>query len=115
MVFNELDVFKKWVSSKNTTTKLGRDILKLEGYKSKAGSKAILKLYYKVWSGLTKFLRSQCVQQRCVYFSLLGSFCSKSHFEGSQSAADEKIYILIPDAKFLDKGDFKYSDDTWNK
>jgi hypothetical protein len=115
MVFSELDVFKKCIGSKTTVTKLGRDILKLENYKSKAGSKAILKLYYKVWSGLTKFLRSQCSQQRCVYFSLLGSFCSKSHFDGTKGEEDGQVYVYIPDNKFLGNGDFKYSDDSHNK
>ena len=115
MVLTELDVFKKCVASKTTMTKLAGEILRIKDVKSKQTSKIMLKLYYKVWSGLTKFLRSQCSQQRCVYFSLLGSFCSISHFEGSRNPSHEQVYLYIPDAKFLDRGGFKNIDDDYNK
>ena len=115
MVYTELDVFKKWVTSKNTIDRLGIRILALQDAKSKQCNKDMLKLFYKVWSGLTKFIRSQVTQQRWVYFSLLGSFSSISNFEGTNTTNDKEDYWFVPDIKFLDRGKFKFSDDRNNK
>lgn len=83
--------------------------------KSKENAKTVHKLYYKVWSGLTKFIRSQVTQQRCVYFSLLGSFTTLAAINGSSTEKDKETFVYIPDVAFLDKGKFKYSDDDYNK
>lgn len=74
----------------------------------------MLKLYYKVWSGLTKFIRSQVKQQRCVHFSLLGSFSSVAKMEGNNSQAGQDTWCYTPDVNFLDRGNFKFSDDEHN-
>ena len=101
MVYTELDVFKKCISSKTTQTKLGGEILCFSKPQSKESVKAMLKLYYKVWSGFSKFIRAQVTQQRCVYFSLVGSFTTVANFEGTQSDKDKESYCYIPDMQFL--------------
>ena len=107
MVLTEMDVFKKWIAWKSTQEKLGSNILKLSNPKSKEDSKNMLKLYYKVWSGLTKFIRSQVNQQKWVYFSLLGSFTSVAMIDGTQSPEDKNQWCYIPDVTFLDLGKLK--------
>jgi hypothetical protein len=67
-----------------------------------------------VWSGFTKFIRSQTRQQRCVYFSLLGSFTTIAHLEQTNIPSDAEKFCFIPDIKFLDNGKFKHHSDECN-
>lgn len=115
MVYTELDVFKICLGNKSTIQKLSKDILKCEDYKSKQSLKEWLKLYYKVWSGLTKFIRSQCSQNRWVHFSLVGSFSSVSNLENNKDESKQNVYWFIPDVSFLDKGNYKFQEDQCNK
>jgi len=84
----------------------------LDSGKGKESAKVILKLYYKAWSGLTKFIRSQVKQNRLVYFPIVGSF-AKICILDANSQSEEIVFI--PDLKFLDKEKLSFSDNKTNK
>jgi len=57
MVLNEIELFKKAVKEPVYSKTLAED---LEKENTKVpGRKQALKLFYKVWSGFTKYIRSQ--------------------------------------------------------
>ena len=57
-----------------------------------------MKLFYKVWSGLTKYIKSQCSKGRCVDFPYVGRFMKRIN-------AEDK-YFIVPHIDFLDSGRF---------
>ena len=44
--------------------------------------KVLVKLFYKVWSGFTKFIRSQVLQNRCAYSPFIGKFLQLEQADG---------------------------------
>ena len=62
MVLNEIGLFKKAVTNPVYGKTLVEDLEKENT--QVPGQKQALKLYYKVWSGFTKYIRSQCKQGR---------------------------------------------------
>lgn len=66
-----------------------------------------MKMYYKVWSGLTKFILSQVHgKNRCVDFPLVGKFMKRNNAESKA--------IFIPHLDFLESGRFRFSDNESN-
>lgn len=65
-----------------------------------------MKIYYKVWSGLSKFIRSQCSKGRCVDFPLIGRFMKRI------STSDK--YLFIPHIDFIDSGKFQFPENDYN-
>ncbi len=65
-----------------------------------------MKAYYKVWSGLTKYVKSQCLKGRCVDFPLIGKFMKRLN--------DEQKYFFIPHIDLLDSGKFQFSENDYN-
>lgn len=66
-----------------------------------------MKLFYKVWSGLTKYLKSQCDKGRCVDFPLVGRFIKKNY-------SDREICCFIPHLDFVESGRFKFAENEYN-
>ena len=73
----------------------------------KMTSKAAFKLMYKIWSGFTKFIRSQVRQGRCVSTPRFGCFVPHSNDE-------EGLACFIPEQDFLEMGGFAYKEDEFN-
>ena len=70
------------------------------------GNKLALKLFYKVWSGFTKYIRSQCKQGRVFSCPFIGKFCPK---KGSN---DE--FAFSPSLDFVESANFKYEENEYN-
>lgn len=63
----------------------------------------MLKSLYKVWSGFTKFIKSQVMQDRCVDVSFLGKFFK-----------NKDRFTFIPSIEFIDAGGFIFREDDAN-
>lgn len=59
--------------------------------------RAKMKLFLQVWSGLTKYIKSQCSKGRCVDFPLVGRFIKK---------VNSDHYLFIPHIDFCESGKF---------
>ncbi|CDW91113.1 UNKNOWN [Stylonychia lemnae] len=70
-------------------------------------NKETMKQFYKVWSGLTKYLKSQCDKSRCVDFPLVGRFLKKN-------INDREITIFVPHIDFVESGRFKFLENDSN-
>ena len=70
-----------------------------------------MKVYYKVWSGLTKFIRSQCEKGRCVDFPLVGRFM-KRIISGTESGEDK--YFFVPQIDFVESGKYSFPENDFN-
>lgn len=69
--------------------------------------KEMLKMYAKVWSGFTKFIKSQALQGKIVDTFIMGSFKVDSDSQNaditSEISADQTKFIYQPSTKFLDE------------
>lgn len=69
-------------------------------------NKHALKLFYKVWSGFTKYIRSQCKQGRVFSCPFIGKFAQ------SKNNSDE--FCFAPSLDFIESANFKYEEDEYN-
>lgn len=69
-------------------------------------NKLALKLFYKVWSGFTKYIRSQCKQGRVFSSPFIGKFCTQ------KEAKDQ--YAYAPSLDFIESANFKYEENESN-
>lgn len=66
----------------------------------------MVKYFYKVWSGMTKFLVSQCRdKEQCVDFPLVGRF---------MKSQQSKKFVFIPHLDFLNSGRFSFPQNDSN-
>ena len=75
----------------------------------------MLKYFYKAWSGLSRFIYSQCVTKGlCVDFPLVGRFVCrpKSGAEGEES--QQTNVCFIPHIDFLSSGKFSFPQNECN-
>ena len=68
-----------------------------KGNLNKDEKKERMKVYYKVWSGLTKYIKSQCEKGRCVDFPLVGKF---------MKLLNSDTFLFVPHIDFLESGKF---------
>lgn len=69
-------------------------------------NKLALKLFYKVWSGFSKYIRSQCRQGRVFSCPFIGKF-------GPRKDNSEECYF-IPSLDFIESANFKYEENDFN-
>jgi hypothetical protein len=65
-----------------------------------------MKVYLKVWSGLTKYIKSQCSKGRCIDFPLVGRFMKRIN-------EDDK-HFFIPHIDFVESGKFQFVENDFN-
>ena len=80
-----------------------------------------LKIFYKVWSGYTKFIKNQIDKERVVECPLIGTFIPAKVLKQSQlnpedayeddSKHDDKIYY-IPNVDFMENLKLIYNEDN---
>ena len=107
---NEVDIFKHCISEPLTIKDL--DSLHLieddDGGKShpeKRQQRRLVSLFYKVWSGFTKFVRSQIARNKPVFSPFVGRFYPRDN--GAVAA-------FMPCVEFIDLGKFHFQENEWN-
>ena len=72
-MITELEIFRMCLKTEKVCKIMDR--LTKKRYKfPKERIKSYMKMFFRVWNGLTKYIKSQTNQNRLVSFSLLGSF-----------------------------------------
>ena len=107
---NEVDIFKHCINEPLTIKDL--DSLQLieeeEGGKTqpeKRQQRRLVSLFYKVWSGFTKFVRSQIARSRPVFSPFVGRFYPRDN--GTVAA-------FMPCVEFIDLGKFHFQENDYN-
>lgn len=66
----------------------------------------MLKYFYKAWSGLTKFIYSNCIVKNiCVEFPLIGKFIPQFYSNENENENNKQI-VFVPLLDFLASGRF---------
>lgn len=105
MGITEIDVLKQCAREPVHSKEI--PITNLESLNSaEAHYKDRLKVFYKVWSGFTKYIRSQVNQSRCVTCPFIGKFQPK---EGENFK-----YIYTPSIEILESGEYRLTEDAHN-
>jgi hypothetical protein len=114
MRLNEKDLLKQCVDQPQYLSKaLGHDADAEggTGLQTLEQKKEMLKYFYKAWSGLSRFIFSQCVNKGvCVDFPLVGRFMARPSAtpkeDGDQS--QQTLICFVPHIDFLNSGRFSF-------
>lgn len=77
----------------------------------------MLKYFYKAWSGLVKFIQSQCaVKGKCVDFPLVGRFIARAQVPLAANSSEESdgMFSFIPHLDFVSSGKFSFPQNQYN-
>lgn len=74
---------------------------------NKDNIKEKMKVFMKVWSGMTKYLRSQGEKGRCVDLPLVGRFMKRV-------GGDTERYFFVPHIDFCESGKFQFPENDSN-
>lgn len=121
MKLSETAIFKIWARSDDKLLELeGKNLL---DFKTTEESKIqqhkfILRIYSKVWSGFTKFIRSQSVQGRAVdtgMFGLVYMDDSRDNYQNcSDNPDDSGTFYYQPSIKFWDETGVSLNENEYN-
>ena len=113
-MLTEVDLIRGWLRE-DKTLKVMDKLAKKQFKTHKERVKYYLKLFYKVWNALTKYVKAQTSQGKLVAFPLIGSFYQN---KGAPVTGDQDTqggYWFIPNPSFLDEGKFDFKPDEHNK
>jgi hypothetical protein len=72
--------------------------------------KEMLKNYMKVWCGMTKFIKSQCLKDQIIDTRFFGYFKRNPMKQNTQNCS----FIYFPSKDLIDNGKFNYREDESN-
>jgi hypothetical protein len=71
-------------------------------------NRKLIRFFYKVWSGFTKFIRGQLRQGKAVYSPLFGCFIPMDLLDGHRGT---NTIAYLPASDFIKHGKFIYTED----
>lgn len=99
-----MEIMKKAVSNPVYSKTLADDLEKENTLVP--GKKQALKLFYKVWSGFTKYIKSQWKQKRVFSWPFIGKFWTAKDSDSQ--------FAFVPSLEFIESGNFKYEENEFN-
>jgi len=123
MKLSETHIFKMWCNDQAFVNKIltlenqPAEIEKQDQKTQLERRKFVFRIFAKVWSGMTKYIISQCSQGRVIDTGIIGMFSMEDRetsMINSEISFDSGSYFYQPTAKFLDDAKLSLFENEFN-